>query len=58
MYVVHIMCLLFMLLHWVFDGLWLVHVTLQVMRRERLTLVCTKKPESTSFALILGVRKL
>ena len=52
MYTVHVLCLVLMVLHWVLDGLWLVHVTLQVMRRERLTLVCTQKPESTSFVLV------
>jgi hypothetical protein len=55
MYTVHVFCLVLMVLHWVFDGLWLVHVTLQVMRRERLTLVCTNKPESTSFVLVFTI---
>lgn len=53
LYVVHIFCLVLMLLHWLLDGLWLIHVTLQVMRRERLTLICTRKAEGWSFTLII-----
>jgi hypothetical protein len=55
LYVAHLFCLLCTLCHWIFDALTLVHTTLQVMHRERLTLPCTRqKSHGSSFALIVA----